>query len=427
MSEHAPAAWKELPFGGLCARIVNGGTPATDNVRFWGGHIPWVTGADFTPKGIGEIRRYISEAGVRSSATSVVKAGNLLVVTRTGVGKIAIAPFDIAISQDITGVYLDETQVDTRFAFHLLSREIEELKKLNQGTSINGIVRSDLERHRVSLPADTSQQRRIAAVLSRVDSAIEASEALIEKHQHIKAGLVHDLFARGVLPPGQLRPPPEVEPGLYRQLRGRSVPATWRETELQDIAQVSRGKFTHRPRNDPKFLGGPFPFIQTGDIAAAAGGFLSHYSQTLSDKGAAVSSRFPAGTIAVTIAANIADTAILSIPMFFPDSVVGVIVGTEADIRFVELSIRLSKPRLEAMAPQSAQKNINLKDLRPLRLMLPPLEEQQAISSRYEAAHRPIAVLQATLAKLRARKLGLMQDLLTGKVAVKVPEPAFAA
>ncbi len=73
--------------------------------------------------------------GIRSSATSVVQQGNLLVVTRTGVGKLAIAPCDIAISQDITGVYLDASKVDTKFVYHLLGKELNELKKLNQGTS----------------------------------------------------------------------------------------------------------------------------------------------------------------------------------------------------------------------------------------------------------------------------------------------------
>ena len=77
MSKAAAPGWRELKFGELCQRIVNGGTPATDSARFWGGHIPWVTGADFTPKGIGQVRRFLTDAGVRGSATSVVKAGNL--------------------------------------------------------------------------------------------------------------------------------------------------------------------------------------------------------------------------------------------------------------------------------------------------------------------------------------------------------------
>jgi type I restriction enzyme S subunit len=110
----------EVQLGKLCSKLVNGGTPSTGVANYWGGSIPWVTGADFTSRGIGEIRRYVSESGVRSNSTSVVDPGNLLVVTRTGVGKLAIAKEPIAISQDITGVYPDPTKTDTLFLYFLL-------------------------------------------------------------------------------------------------------------------------------------------------------------------------------------------------------------------------------------------------------------------------------------------------------------------
>ncbi len=125
----------------------------------------------------------------------------------------------------------------------------------------------------------------------------------------------------------------------------------------------------------------------------------------------------------MTIVANIADTAILVMSMYFPDSVVGVVVGPGVDIRFVELSIRRAKPRLDASATQSAQKNINLQDLRPLELPLPPINGQRAIAAIYDAAQAPIESLGNAALKLRMQKLGLMQDLLTGKVRVSLPEP----
>jgi type I restriction enzyme S subunit len=106
-------AWCNVKLGELCLRLVNGGTPSTANSKFWNGNIPWVTGADFTSKGIGEIRRYVSENGIRASSTSVVLPENLLVVTRTDVGKLAITKEPIAISLDITGVYPDPTKTDT--------------------------------------------------------------------------------------------------------------------------------------------------------------------------------------------------------------------------------------------------------------------------------------------------------------------------
>lgn len=187
---------------------------------------------------------------------------------------------------------------------------------------------------------------------------------------------------------------------------------------LADIASVDRGKFTHRPRDDARCYGGELPFIQTGDVAKSLGGFLNTYCQTLSEFGANVSRSFPPGTVAVTIAANIADTAILGTEMYFPDSVVGVVPKSEIQPRYIELCIRRNKRRLDAIAPLSAQKNINLEDLRPLKIPLPIEKEREAICRRYETIFNSIKHEKAFLSKLFLQKKGLMQDLLTGKVSV---------
>jgi type I restriction enzyme, S subunit len=436
MSDLATPDWRELPFGGLCARIVNGGTPATDNARYWGGHIPWVTGADFTSKGIGEIRRYVTEAGVRSSATSVVKAGNLLVVTRTGVGKLAIAPFDIAISQDITGVYLDETQVDTCFAFHLLFREIEDLKKLNQGTSINGIVRSDLERHKVSLPVDTSQQRQIAAVLSRVDSAIEASEALIEKHQQIKAGLIHDLFTRGVLVSGELRQQMNAAPGLYREGAAGVIPAEWDVATAGSLCSlVTKGT---TPAAADMWEGDEgIRFLRVDNLTFD--GQLSFGASEFR-----ISPFTPASTLARSRCA--AGDVLMNI-VGPPLGKVGLVSEEDGSIninqaiavfrpggrvlsRFLLLWLTTDTAKrwiLQRGKQTSGQVNVTLAMCQALPVPLPTLEEQSRIVARISASDSTLRLLAMRLEKVRAQKIGLMQDLLTGKVTVKVPEPAIPA
>ena len=191
------------------------------------------------------------------------------------------------------------------------------------------------------------------------------------------------------------------------------IPKDWDVKPLSELADVDRGKFTHRPRNDPRFYGGSYPFIQTGDIANSSGGILSTYSQTLNERGITVSREFPVGTIAITIAANIADTAILGIPMFFPDSVVGAVVKKPNSIRYVELCIRRAKQRLDARAPQSAQKNINLEDLRPLLIPVPCPEEQHKIAEVIDTIEEAIAHTSSLIAKLKQMKAGLLHDLLT--------------
>ena len=191
------------------------------------------------------------------------------------------------------------------------------------------------------------------------------------------------------------------------------IPKDWNFKALSELADVDRGKFIYRPRNDPRLYGGSYPFIQTGDIASASGGILTTYSQTLNERGISVSRQFPIGTIAITIAANIADTAILGIPMYFPDSVVGAVVKKPNSIRYVELCIHRAKQKLEARAPQSAQKNINLEDLRPLLIPVPSTEEQQKIAEIIDTIDKAIALTDTHIAKLKKAKAGLLHDLLT--------------
>jgi type I restriction enzyme, S subunit len=208
MGEATSHPWRTIRLGKLAKKLVNGGTPPTGVDRFWNGNIPWVTGADFTSSGIGEFRRFVTEEAVSHTATNVIERGQLLIVTRTGVGKLAIAPCDIEISQDITRFYHDTGEVTPAFLYYRMMRGLEDLKRLNQGTSINGIVRADLANYQIELPP-LPQQRRITEVLSALNETIEQTVTLIAKYQQIKAGLMHDLFTRGLTPDGSLRPTKE--------------------------------------------------------------------------------------------------------------------------------------------------------------------------------------------------------------------------
>ena len=297
--------------------------------------------------------------------------------------------------------------------------------RLANGSTRYGLSSSAIASTRIPL-APLPQQRHIAEILTTLDETIEQTEALIAKHQQIKAGLMHDLFTRGITPDDRLRPTREEAPQLYKESPLGWVPKEWEIRRLDSVSDVNRGKFAHRPRNEPRFYGGRYPFIQTGDVALSEGGKLFNYSQTLNESGLAISRIFPANTVMVTIAANIADTCIIGIPMCVPDSLVAVQPNDAHDARFIELSIRRRKSWLIARAPQTAQKNINLEDLRPLKITWPQIEERMQISSIYEAHDSVLKAFQDNMAKLQQQKHGLMHDLLTGRVRVSAPEAAAA-
>ena len=283
----------------------------------------------------------------------------------------------------------------------------KDIRPFINGTTRSKLTQADLVQIEIDLPSDVNEILAIAAVLDSIDEAIERTEEVIAATERLRDALLHELLTRGV--PGQHSEWKEA-PGIG------TIPACWDMVRLGDVAEVERGKFAHRPRNEPKFYGGDIPFIQTGDVVRA-NGIVKQHSQTLNELGLSVSRLFPAGTIIITIAANIGETAIAGYPVAFPDSLVGV-TPSGIDTRFLEYFLRTQKARLNLLAPESAQKNINLEDLRPLPTLLPPVPEQQTIVAMLDRVEETIERVSMETDMLRALKASTADALLTGRVRV---------
>ena len=144
---------------------------------------------------------------------------------------------------------------------------------------------------------------------------------------------------------------------------------------------MGRGRSRHRPRNDPSLYGGPYPFVQTADVKSADL-HLTHYSQTYNDRGLAQSKLWDPGTLCITIAANIAETAILGIKACFPDSVVGFVADAEqADVRFIKYYIDTLKLRMQGVSRGTTQDNLSLDKLLTFDFLVPPVDTQQKVAS----------------------------------------------
>ena len=178
--------------------------------------------------------------------------------------------------------------------------------------------------------------------------------------------------------------------------------------KLDELCEIKRGRFTHRPRNDPRFFGGAYPFIQTGDVVRAAGTKVP-YTQTLNDEGLAVSKLFQPPLVLITIAANIGDTAVLDYPACFTDSVVGLTTKMGMNTYFLELMMRAQKQHLNDIAPQMAQKNINVEILKPIRVPAPPLAEQRRLVAEVDTEQRAIAAAESVIAATPAKKQAILE------------------
>ncbi|HUN10457.1 MAG TPA: restriction endonuclease subunit S [Aggregatilineales bacterium] len=190
-------AWEVSTLEEISALIESGGTPSTQNPDYWNGHIPWITGADFSDQAIGQIRRYITREAVQNSSTKIADAGDVLLVSRTGVGKMAIAPFEIAFSQDVTRVVPDTSKISPTFLLHYVANSILNLSKFNQGTSINGVTRKDLVSIVVEHP-EIGEQRLVSDVIELCRDQLGVVTSILNCISTQKRGLMQQLLSGAV-------------------------------------------------------------------------------------------------------------------------------------------------------------------------------------------------------------------------------------
>ncbi|MCX6789870.1 MAG: restriction endonuclease subunit S [Candidatus Gribaldobacteria bacterium] len=319
-------------------------------------------------------------------------------------GSISMTPKQAWITGNAMVIKVNENKIIKPYIYYFL-------KNSNLNTVISGgaqpqITRQPISAYRILFPKSKTEQQKIAGILGAVDEDIAKTQEVIEATEKLKRGLMQQLFTRGI---GHTK---------FKETKIGQIPEEWEVVKLSEIAQVERGKFSHRPRNAPEFYGGDIPFIQTGDVVNS-NGKISLYTQTLNEKGLSVSKLFKKGTIVITIAANIGDTGILQFDSCFPDSLIGITSSEKIDSIFLEYYLRTQKEYLNSISTQSAQKNINLEKLNPLPIILPTKDEQKKIANILSAVDEKISVNKKLKAKLTTLKKGLMQDLLSGKVRVK--------
>ena len=181
------------------------------------------------------------------------------------------------------------------------------------------------------------------------------------------------------------------------------------EKTLPELGEFGRGVSKHRPRNDARLLGGPYPLIQTGEVASA-GLYIDSYSNTYSELGLQQNKMWSKGTLCITIAANIAKTAILNFDACFPDSVVGFKANENNNNVFIHYWFTFFRAILESQAPESAQKNINLKILSELKVIAPEKSRQDEFADFVTQVDKLKVEVQKSLDEMQILFDSLMQE-----------------
>lgn len=230
------------------------------------------------------------------------------------------------------------------------------------------------------------EQKRIIDIMSRLDNIIQYRKDQLEKLDLFVKSRFIEMFGDPV----------------YNSMK-------WNTELLCHLGDLNRGVSKHRPRNDPKLLGGIYPLIQTGDVANSDG-YIRSYKTTYSEEGLKQSKMWSSGVLCITIAANIAKTAILTFDACFPDSVVGFEAGSKVTNLYIHYWFTFIQKILEEQAPESAQKNINLRILSELNVMVPPIELQNKFADFVAQVDKSKLAIQQSLDELETLKKSLMQQ-----------------
>ena len=393
-----PAGWKNHLFGDVCDRVKDSYQPID------GGDTPYV-GLEHLAHGFPAFVGRGTESDIKSSKTAF-KAGDILFgKLRPYLRKGARADFDGVCSTDILA-FRARAGCEATFLHFLIHCDefIDHAKSTTSGVQHPRTSWPSLKEFRLTLPP-LPEQKKIAHILSTVQRAIEAQERIIQTTTELKKALMHKLFTEGLCNEPQ------------KQTEIGPMPESWEVVGLGKVAKIERGKFSHRPRNAPRFYGGEYPFVQTGDVSNCDG-YVRSYTQTLNEDGLAISKMFPAGTILITIAANIGFTGILEFDSACPDSLIGITPDETLHAEFLNYYLITQQPEMDRLAPKGTQKNINIQFLKPWPVPLPSVEEQTEIAAAFLATDRKINLATQKRNQLQDLFRTLLHELMTAKTRV---------
>jgi len=314
--------------------------------------------------------------------------------------------------------------LNTKYLEYFIKRSKNYIIETSTGSGLQHINKSLLKMLEIPLPSDDQQELiiekldillakvknaqsrldKIPTILGRFRQSILAAafsgEITKEWRKKNKCSSVDSLLKRN-------------EYKIADEIELSDLPDSWIWGALGNYADCLRGRFSIRPRNDPRYYGGKYPFIQIGNLPRE-GGYINKHSQTLNDLGLGVSKMFPKGTVVIAIVgATIANTGILEYDMCFPDSMVGVETGDEIRNRYCELFLRYKKHDIRQESYSSGgQPNINLQTLNPLPIAFAPNEEQAEIVRRVEHQFHVVAEVESRYLYIKSYTDKLEQSIL---------------
>lgn len=322
---------------------------------------------------------YISDEVYEKLGSGKLQKDDIVFCLRGSLGKSAIIDFvKGAIASSLVILRnLNKDKLDIQYLMFVLNSNMikKQIDKANNGSSQPNLSASSVKDFEIALPK-IEMQKKIAQTLITAQILIDKRKQQIEACDELIKSRFVEMFGDPVTNSKDLV-----------------------EYTLPEVGEFGRGVSKHRPRNASELLGGKYPLIQTGDVANADL-YITKYESTYSELGYEQSKMWNKGTLCITIAANIAKTAILSFDACFPDSVVGFCANEKTNNIYIHFWFSFFQSILEEQAPESAQKNINLKILSELKVIIPSIEEQNAFVDFIQQVNKLKFDLRKSLSEL---------------------------
>ena len=392
-----------------CCTIIAGQSPESKYYNSNGDGLPFFQGkADF-----GEL--YPSIRVYCSQPTKIAEKDDILLSVRAPVGPTNLAPCKVCIGRGLTAIRPSEVLL-TRYVLLFFRYFEAQLASKGTGTTFKAITQDVVKNLEIPIPPLPEQER----IVARIEELFSQLDAGVETLKKTKAQLA--VYRQAVLKEafeGRLTIHVPVNLPLSWESSDETntlpaIPEEWHYIALKYLGDLGRGKSKHRPRNDPKlFVDGKYPFIQTGDVKAATN-CITSFTKQYGEFGLSQSKLWPKGTLCITIAANIAETAFLGIDACFPDSIVGFTPNESILAEYVRYFVESQKIRLWAFAPATAQKNINLDTLETLIIPYCSIDEQRVVISEIESRLSVCDSIEQTVDTALQQAEAMRQSILKG-------------
>ena len=387
--------WEQCKLDDIAKIKTGGGTPKTAKPEYWSGNIPWIQSSDLVEGDITHvnINKFINNNALKNSAAKLISRDSIALVTRVGVGKVAVINQDFTTSQDFLSLS-DFDRSDIKFLAYQLYRLMQENAKVLQGTSIKGITKTELIEQSISIPNSGQEQHLISNVLSKIDSIITLHQCKLEKLKLTKKALLQKLFPKN----GKRIP----------EIRFKGFTDAWEQRNLESLFTKYEDK-VKTPNSGYWRLGLRSHCKGTFHTYVDAGNELETAEMNRVQSGNFILNITFAWERALAVTNEEDQDKLVShrFPQFKPnrDLAIDFFKHTLIDKRF--------KHHLELSSPGGAGRNKVLKiaDMLKYELLVPSIKEQNEISSFLNNVDYIITLYQRKLDRLISIKKALLQQL----------------